>query len=313
MNTSAPSCVGSLRALFRFAAVLLAGATLLTAAAAADLPKKSFDIPAGDAASTLRTAAQQAGREIMFPAATVQGVRTAAVKGELTVIAALERMLSGTDLRPVQDEKTGALAVRREGDPGKNAASRPVPSQAAVEQGDGTVRLGRFEVTGQRVTGLINQGVIPRQERGAIAFTVLDRSEIESMGATDINEVFRALPQVAAFESESQSLLSQRGFATFGAGVTPATKIDMRGFTSAGTTILVNGRRLPLVRETQNGGPDLGRIPLSPDLHRGSHTVPRQGQPHLDARSARPSADVLPGSSAVSPLPRLQQVARRRR
>jgi hypothetical protein len=205
MNTSAPSCVGSLRALFRFAAVLLAGATLLTAAAAADLPKKSFDIPAGDAASTLRTAAQQAGREIMFPAATVQGVRTAAVKGELTVIAALERMLSGTDLRPVQDEKTGALAVRREGDPGKNAASRPVPSQAAVEQGDGTVRLGRFEVTGQRVTGLINQGVIPRQEREAIAFTVLDRSEIESMGATDINEVFRALPQVAAFESESRA------------------------------------------------------------------------------------------------------------
>jgi hypothetical protein len=41
---------------------------------AALAPPQHFDLPAGDAATALRLAAQQAGREIMFPAAIVQGV-----------------------------------------------------------------------------------------------------------------------------------------------------------------------------------------------------------------------------------------------
>ncbi len=260
MNHPASSFLPPLSVLRRLVFLLLA--LSLSNGFAAELPKKTFNIPAGTAADTLQIAAQQAGREIMFPAAIVSGVRTAAVKGDLTVVDALGQMLAGTSLRLVQDEKTGALAVRREGDPEKNGVSRQAASPAA-NRNEGTVTLEKFEIVDTRVTGLVNQGIIPRQEREAIAFTVLDRNEIEASGATDINEVFRQMPQVAAFESESQSLLSQRGFATFGAGVTPATKIDLRGFTSAGTTILVNGRRLPLVRETQNGGPDLGRIPLS--------------------------------------------------
>lgn len=219
--------------------------------------KKTFNLPAGKAEETLRAFAAQGGVELVYTIAQVEGVQTRSVRGELGAREALEAMLTGSGLAVVRDEKSGALMVNRGG------AGRNVPGRPANPGSDRTVQLEKLEVIETRDSGLVNQGVIPRQEKQAIAFTVLDRNEIESMGATDINEVFRALPQVAAFESESQSLLSQRGFATFGAGVTPATKIDLRGFTSAGTTILVNGRRLPLVRETQNGGPDLGRIPLS--------------------------------------------------
>jgi iron complex outermembrane receptor protein len=74
---------------------------------AAEEAAKSFDIPAGSAVDTLRQAAQQAGKEIMFPAETVRGVQTAAVKGEFTPLAAFNRMLAGTALVVVQDEKTG--------------------------------------------------------------------------------------------------------------------------------------------------------------------------------------------------------------
>lgn len=227
--------------------------------------ERTFDIPAGDAAATLKQFSTQSGEQLLYTPADVAAVKTLPVKGAFTSRAALERMVAGTDLVVAQDRSTGALALRRVAVvEAKNDPSRPGEAETArAVIRDGAVQMDKYEVTGQRISGLVNQGVIPRQEGEAIAFTVLNRQEIEAMGATDINEVFRTLPQVATFESESQSLLSQRGFATFGAGVTPATKIDLRGFTTAGTTILVNGRRLPLVRETQNGGPDLGRIPLS--------------------------------------------------
>lgn len=245
---------------------LLAFTVLAASAAEATGAKKNFQIPADDATRALKQFATQSGEQLLYSVEDVGGAKTAAVAGELTAREALERMLAGTTLVVAQDRATGALAVRKaSGLDEKNVLSRPGSDTAAARTviRDGAVQMSTYEVTGQRVSGLVNQGVIPRQEKQAIAFTVLDRSEIEATGATDINEVFRALPQVASFESESQSLLALRGFATFGAGVTPATKIDLRGFTTAGTTILVNGRRLPLVRETQSGGPDLGRIPLS--------------------------------------------------
>lgn len=253
----------------RFGVFVLSWFLVLFAVAAVaqqgELARKDFNIASDEASRSLKQFAVQSGEQLLYSLAEVEGVKTLAVRGNMTSRVALERMLEGTLLIVAQDRATGALAVRREDpDAAKNAVGRPADGGAArAVVRDGAVQMDKYEVTGQRVSGLVNEGVIPRQEGQALAFVVLGRNEIEAMGATDINEVFRTLPQVASFESESQSLLSQRGFATFGAGVTPATKIDMRGFTSAGTTILVNGRRLPLVRETQNGGPDVGRIPLS--------------------------------------------------
>ena len=90
--------------------LLLAAASL---ALAATSPRTNFDLPAGDAVDTLRRAAQQAGREIMFPAGTVRGVRTAAVRGEFTLEDAVRRMIAGTPLVLVRDQQTGALAIDR--------------------------------------------------------------------------------------------------------------------------------------------------------------------------------------------------------
>ena len=100
----------------RFARWLLATVLILTLtvrSSSANPSPQRFDIPAGDAATALRLAAQQAGREIMFPAAIVQGVRVAAVRGEFTVEEAVTRLLAGTDLQLVNDAGSSALAVGR--------------------------------------------------------------------------------------------------------------------------------------------------------------------------------------------------------
>ena len=80
---------------------------------AAEDAKHRFDVPAGEAAETLKQFAAQAGREIMFPAEPVAGVRTRAVAGSFTAPAALDRMIAGTGLVIVEDPHTGALMVTR--------------------------------------------------------------------------------------------------------------------------------------------------------------------------------------------------------
>lgn len=78
-------------------------------------PKRSFDLPAGDAPATLRQFIAQSGEQVFFLVGKVRGVRTNAVRGEFAPREALERMLDRTALVIVQDAKTGALMVNRTG------------------------------------------------------------------------------------------------------------------------------------------------------------------------------------------------------
>jgi len=85
----------------------------VAAALAADEAARSFDVPAGDAGEALRQFVQQAGSEIMFLSGSLGGVTTAAVKGDYTARAALDRMVAATDLAVTQDPATGAFAITR--------------------------------------------------------------------------------------------------------------------------------------------------------------------------------------------------------
>jgi outer membrane receptor protein involved in Fe transport len=144
--------------LFGAAALLLTLWTALTASAADDA-KKSFNVPAGAAAQTLKQFATQASREIVFAPDTVSGVTTRAVEGEFTPSAALEQMLSGTGLVAAQEPKTGAFAVRKGSSPEKNGAS---PAAIAKTTADGpTVAMDAFAITGSRIKRLEGEGPQP--------------------------------------------------------------------------------------------------------------------------------------------------------
>ena len=81
--------------------------------AAADGDTKSFFLPAGSAAQTLKQFAEQSGRGVVFVTEVVKDVRTNAVQGELAPAAALRQLLAGTALVAEEDVKTGAFAVRK--------------------------------------------------------------------------------------------------------------------------------------------------------------------------------------------------------
>lgn len=86
-------------------------ARLPASAAAGSL--REFNVPAGEAAETLKRTAQQGGLEIVFLADTVRGVRTPAVRGTYLPRAALELLVLNTGLVVERDERTGTLTIRR--------------------------------------------------------------------------------------------------------------------------------------------------------------------------------------------------------
>jgi TonB-dependent receptor len=79
---------------------------------AAEEPSRLYDVPAGDAAVTLRQFAELSGQEMLFAADIVRGVRTNAIRGQFTARAALDRMLQDTSLQGYQDDRVGTWAVR---------------------------------------------------------------------------------------------------------------------------------------------------------------------------------------------------------
>jgi TonB-dependent receptor len=94
-----------------------------------------FNLPADRAENSLKRLSEQSGIEVLFPTDAVAGVRTNAVRGEMTARAALDAMLSGTGLVAVQGKNSNSLSVRREStlsNAGKKAQGRPAGDRAAA-------------------------------------------------------------------------------------------------------------------------------------------------------------------------------------
>lgn len=242
---------------------LLLGALFAVAAFGATETKKTYDLPAGDAVERLRQFAEISGRETLFATDVVRGVRTQPVKGELGAAEALNQMLEGTGLLVVADPKTGALAVRRNPDPNGQGTAPTVsdrPTQTTQVE-DGALVLDRFEVTESRIDGVINRGLLQTGEDAPLYHDVVTRAEIERMGVSSIEELFRYLPQTSSTSTFLQAPANNVA-TTNGLGPSYST-IGLRGFSSSQTVILVNGRTMPRTGLGGNSGADLSRIPLA--------------------------------------------------
>ena len=89
--------------------------------AAAVEQKRSYNLPSGDAATTLNQFAGASGQQIVFMMEKVKGERTNAVAGDYAARDALDRMLAGTSLSATRDPATGAFVVSRK----RTAESKP--------------------------------------------------------------------------------------------------------------------------------------------------------------------------------------------
>jgi len=70
----------------------------------------TFDIPSGDLQAALKAYSAQSGIPVVVSDATIKGVRTKGLKGELPAEEALSRILKGTGFRPSRDP-SGVIAI----------------------------------------------------------------------------------------------------------------------------------------------------------------------------------------------------------
>ena len=228
--------------------VLLLGA-LLAVAARAEEPRKNYEIPAGDAAQTLKQFAQISGRETLFAAEVVRGVKTRPVKGSLTAREALEALLADTGLRATADARTGAFAVRRnDGDPAPNAPRAAQtdgdrPTSQATKGEDGQIALEEFEVTGSRIRTL-------GQEQGALPVFSIPQIELERRGVNRLADIRWAIPQLGAAIGFNDNLLNGGTSRAQQVG----TSFNLRGLGGNSTLVLVDGRRIPHTGQEAPGG-----------------------------------------------------------
>ncbi len=139
-------------------------------AAAAESPRKAFDIPSGNALATLKQFVAQSGAQLLYSAEEVESTTTRPVQGVLTAIEALRQMLAGTRLEAWPDERGGALTIR------------PVAPKSTVAPTGGVGRLvGRVS---NAATGAFLHGAV-------VEIAALQRREL-----TDANGgyVFPGLP-----------------------------------------------------------------------------------------------------------------------
>jgi iron complex outermembrane recepter protein len=98
--------------------------------------KRSYNLPRGDASTTLNQFAAASERPVIFMVAKVRGVQTNALAGEFSPAQALERMLMNTELRAIMEPDSGAFVVTRKetGSDGPLAKVGPQPNPENDQQ-----------------------------------------------------------------------------------------------------------------------------------------------------------------------------------
>ncbi len=196
MPPAPPDPPRSFHPLRRAAAALLFAAAFLGPLAAATV-RKPYDIPAGDAAATLRQFIQQSGEQVVFLVNKVRGVTTHAVAGEFEARAALDRMLAGTELYAIQDEQTHAFVINRGAPPKPPPPAPPSPPRSpranapppanAAHPTDDVVRLPTFTLRSGRDVSYVGKQALSTTRTGvelldlAQSVKVLHRSFIDDL------------------------------------------------------------------------------------------------------------------------------------
>jgi outer membrane receptor protein involved in Fe transport len=214
---------------------LVAGTALGLGGTAAAAPRSPIDVNAGPLPAALHELAREAGVELIFDSATVRGRRAPAVRGTMTVKAALDRLLQGSSLR-ARRVRTGAFLIERAPPPRKAQPATPAqPAQAPPPEPPAADGLDIPEIL---VLGIRTQNSdIRRRENDVQPYQVATRRQILQAHRDDVDQYFRS--RVTSNAQVLPPSLNDEG--------ETLSEIDLRGLGSGGTLVLVDGRRLPSI------------------------------------------------------------------
>jgi len=228
---------------------LVAALTLVVpgwSGAQAIAPTFELDIPAGDANEALQRFYAQTHIEMLYFGEQLRGIQTNAVKGTLDVQTALERLLSGTELRFEFTDDYGFLSVRLRDRPEESAAAGE-PSDTAGKWEDVWANRELKEVV---VTGTLIKGVLDIVS----PLESVTRRKMEATAFATVQDALKQLPYVSGGPPGEDSA----GVGNFTRGVAA----NLRGLGGGATLVLIDGQRQPY-SGTEGDFVDLSNIPWS--------------------------------------------------
>ncbi|MCP3731317.1 TonB-dependent receptor [Sphingomonas sp. MG17] len=196
--------------------------------------RQEFVVPAESLADALKEVARQSGREIVFPAAAVEGKRAPKLRGSYTVAEAVQLLLRGTDLVARFDD--GGILIQGRSAPSGEVEARPAESTGIV-------------VTGSRIAG-------PTPLSPTI---VLKQREMQDAGFSNLGDVIRSIPQNFS-GGQNPTVAGGGNQGGTNQNTTSSSTLNLRGLGPDATLTLLNGHRLPYDAVSQ--GVDISAIPL---------------------------------------------------
>lgn len=132
------------------------------------------------------------------------------------------------------------------------------PYVVSAKKNDGVVELDPFSVEGQREKPFTTANVdIPRTRNDIQPYTIFDSKDIETSGATSIEDFLKK-----RLTMNATALSAGQG--DVGLPLGNRSAINLRGLGTDKTLVLVNGRRIPgITIQTTSYQPDINGIPLN--------------------------------------------------
>jgi len=214
--------------------------------------KRSYNLPSGDAATTLNQFAEASGQQIIFMMDKVKGEKTNAVAGSYAAREALDRMLAGTGLSAARDPATGAFVVSRKqakGEVGPVSDQKPQPKTQTMKSTRNVLALAvGWLLAGTAMDAQTTAtGSAPAEETIQLSkFTVTTKNDkgyraSNSVSATRIDTAIKDLPfSVSAFTDQFMSDIGTRDL-TDVLKFAPAVTSGSEGFSSGNSFMMVRG------------------------------------------------------------------------
>ena len=275
-------------------AAIAAATTFLSFGAAHAQTGQNFDIPAGPLDQALNAWSVQSGKDLIFKSDQVQGMKAPGVDGAITSEEALDRLLSGSNLK-TRSDRSGAVMIlaSAETKPVRKPAPRRSPERIQLAQLDTPTTAPVSDVEPadeERVFDsiqVVGSQIVGAQIDGALPVTVLGEDQIDGVGSIDGDDLFRSIPQMGDVNFNTATDLvggvnSARG---------DVASINLRAIGTGNTLALLNGRRMVNHPGTQSEN-------LVPVTTVNSNAIPVTGVSRVEV--LLDGAAALYGSDAVA-------------
>jgi len=244
----------------------------------AGAPRQSINLPANDLVASLELLGRQAGIEFIYDADQLKGVKAPDVSGNLTPLAAVLKLLAGTNFTVTEHNGAMLIAAPRAGG---QPAPDPIPSLPGNAVPAGQRSSGRHEDaaiagssnTDQKSTGsssldeIIVTGTHIRGEAPVgSALTVYVRADIEQSGSATLEQFARNMTEnfsgTDTIANQSSNIRFAPTSSSNGINTFQGAAFNLHGLGPGTTLTLLNGQRLA-PGGLDGAFTDISQIPLS--------------------------------------------------